>query len=451
MIINTPVPEEFIERMRTQLGDDAEDFIQSLSTPPAVGVRLNIRKRASMPEWFQNATSVAWCSSGYRLPTRPIFTQNPQLHQGVFYVQEPASMVYESIVRAIAGDKPVRFADFCAAPGGKTTAAINGLADGSLVVANEYTASRVGILKENLMKWGYPDIVITSSNTTKFRNLPGFFDIIAVDAPCSGEGMMRKEDVARTQWSASLNMSCAALQRDILDSAWEALSPGGYLIYSTCTFSPLENQEQIERLLDEKGAVSALPCIDGVTPISAGSYEYLAFMPHTTLSEGLFLAVVRKPDDEYRITHRKIKNNRSKHSKRTERSVLPPKDFQLIAGGTHYFACRKSLIEDIRMVEQTVHTISAGVYFGVIKGRDFIPSHHALLCGMFDGCYPTEEVDTVTAQAYLRRETIALRSNVDKGFVMLQYGGFPLGFVKNLGNRCNNLYPKELRVLNKWD
>jgi len=193
-------------------------------------------KKGSRPDWSNSGVPVSWCANGLTLPQRPAFTFTPQFHAGLFYVQEPASMIHESIVKQIVdNDKPVKLLDLCAAPGGKTTAAINALPDGSLVVANEYDAKRSSILKENLEKWGYPDTIVVNSDVAKLCKACGNFDIVIADVPCSGEGMMRKEEMARKQWSRGLIEQCRLLQREILSHADSAVTPGGYLIYSTCT------------------------------------------------------------------------------------------------------------------------------------------------------------------------------------------------------------------------
>ncbi len=228
----TPIPEQFLKMMVSLDRQEFDALPAALDTEPEVGVRLNTRKPFRITS---DAERVAWCPTGLHLPERPSFTFDPLLHQGAYYVQDPSSMIMWHVARMIADEfgRPVAWLDACAAPGGKTTAAIDALPDGSAVVANEYVAARAEILRENLAKWGYPLVTVTQGDTSRFSGMGEIFDVIAADVPCSGEGMMRKDDEARRQWTPRLTEQCAALQREIVGNLWKALRPGGYLIYST--------------------------------------------------------------------------------------------------------------------------------------------------------------------------------------------------------------------------
>lgn len=310
--------EEFIGMLTELLGkDEAMELVKALRSSPVTSVRLNKRKPGAQ---FPEATKVPWCKSGFYLSTRPQFILDPLLHAGAYYVQEASSMIYETVIEKLLnrfqseqintnknklipqGDSPtfLRVLDLCAAPGGKTTAMINALPNGCEIVANEYSPKRVGALKENLDKWGYPFVTVNNKNTAFYGGEGENFDIVAVDAPCSGEGMMRKEEIARSQWSFSLVNQCAMLQKEILENAVKALKPGGFLIYSTCTFNRKENEENAEYLVKEH----SLEPINLEFPedwnIRKGINTDLPvyrFMPHLTQGEGLFLAVFRKPGE----------------------------------------------------------------------------------------------------------------------------------------------------------
>lgn len=304
--------------------------------------------------------------------------------------------------------------DLCAAPGGKTTSIINAIvgseADGRPVVANEYNPQRANILRENLLKWGYPDIVVTNAPAEAYARYAGAFSLIAVDAPCSGEGMMRKEEMARSQWSTSLVEQCAALQRDILTNAVDALAPGGFLIFSTCTINVHENEENLKWLIEETGLEPVSPSLPDEWHIPrqlCGPYPALRFLPHLTRSEGLFCAMLRKPD--------------SSTSRRKNFSLA---DFK-------------------------GKVLANGYPDAVKKGKDLIPAPEAPLNINFDlSQYPVYDADLDTALMYLRRETLVLPPDTPRGWVVIAYQGHPLGFVKNLGNRANNQYPKEWRIRN---
>ncbi|MDE6511981.1 MAG: RsmB/NOP family class I SAM-dependent RNA methyltransferase, partial [Muribaculaceae bacterium] len=235
MIEDNFLPEGFKALLSSEIGPErAKILFSALSKEPETSVRINLRKFPEIPV-YPGMTEVPWCDSGHYLPERPSFTSHPLLHAGAFYVQDASSMVYETIVKHLVGDRHVFACDLCAAPGGKTTAILNAIPDGSVMLANEFSSSRANILKENLTKYGYPDLIVTNADTDRLAALKGRFDIVAVDAPCSGEGMMRKDKEARSQWSEGLIRQCASLQRGIIENAVEMLAPGGHLIYSTCT------------------------------------------------------------------------------------------------------------------------------------------------------------------------------------------------------------------------
>ncbi len=445
-------PSAFVERMKTQLGDEAPAFFETMQRQPSACIRLNPAKVCPLPAWCAESAPVEWCPTGRRLAERPVFTAAPQLHQGAFYAQEAASMVYEPLVRALAGSEPVRYLDLCAAPGGKTTAASAALPEGSLLVANEYVAARAATLCENLVKWGVRDIVATCGDTARFRRLEGVFDIVAVDAPCSGEGMMRKEPEAVRQWTPGLTGQCAALQSEILDNAWAALRPGGYLIYSTCTFSTAENEDQAIALMERKGAVSALPELTGTDAVrrNAGSLDFLQFMPHRAEAEGLFVCVLRKPGDAPPATPKKGRGTAPWNGSGAPSWLRAPDGYALFAEDDVIVARRPGLAPLMNRIAGCSRPMMFGVRMAVRKGRDYVPDHQGVMCGMFRGALPEVEVDLETASAYLRREAPLLPPDTPKGYVTLTYGGLPLGLVKNLGIRANNLYPKSYRVLGRW-
>lgn len=413
------LPDRFILQMQELLGEKSGDFLAAMKQPPAVSIKINRRKTASPGTFgYDGLTKVKWCGSGFYLPERPVFTLNPLIHAGVFYVQDASSMIYETVIEKIAPMAldtgcTLNVLDLCAAPGGKTTSMINALPDGTRVVANEFVGARAAALKENLMKWGYPEIIITNSHTDRFAAAGELFDIIAVDAPCSGEGMMRKEEMAVTQWNEGLQRQCASLQREILDNAFAALRPGGFLIYSTCTFNRLENEENVRYLVEELEMAPVdldLPDEWGIGKGIATTYPCLRFMPHMTHGEGLFLCVLRKEGD------------------------FPVSGIRK----------GKSLAD---MLGGKVRIIADGIPLTTTKGRDTVPTTESVLsCSYKRGSLPEAEVDEKTALSYLRHEAIILDREIPKGYVVVIYKGTPLGIVKNLGNRANNLYPAQWRI-----
>lgn len=435
--------------------NEAEALTKALSeTEPVVSVRRNSRKTEGFAASFD---AVPWCAKGVYLPERAPFTFDPLLHAGCYYVQDASSMVYEFIVtrlRASLGDSAVKYLDLCAAPGGKTTAALDALHNDDFVVANEINTARARILAENITKWGADNCYVSSVDSGKYASVGEFFEIIAVDAPCSGEGMMRKDDDAVAQWCESLIKDCASRQREIVDNAWQALMPGGYLIYSTCTFNRLENEEILNYILEEYGAESIdlkLELMPGVaTGIDAKGYCY-RFMPHRTKGEGLFVAVVRKPGNPEPI---KLKSRSGKRQavgiqlpKGMLQFLISPAGYEIKADADKVVATRKNHTPWIAHISNYINLWNTGMVLGTIKGRDLIPEHGLALSFAFNTeSIPSVEVDYDTAINYLRGETFMLPADAPRGYVCICYKGMALGFMKNLGNRANSLMQKEWRI-----
>ncbi|MDE6697677.1 MAG: hypothetical protein K2K25_12425, partial [Muribaculaceae bacterium] len=282
------------------------------------------------------------------------------------------------------------------------------------------------------------------------------FDMVAVDAPCSGEGMMRKDDTARMQWSQGLVKQCAALQREILENAVEMVAPGGFLIYSTCTFNTTEDEDNAVWLADTFGLESINTEFAGRYGIQGqvkGNIHCLRFMPGFTRGEGLFLAVFRKPDDDSR-TIRRSKGKKNKRNDKIDRSIMASAqswiegDLEIINHDGHLLALTPATSELLEEIPKGVRIISAGVEIGEIKGKDLIPAHALSMSTAMRHPFPEVELSKGNALRYLAREAISLPENTPKGYVTVTYEGHPLGFLKNLGNRSNNLYPQEYRIRN---
>lgn len=424
---------------------------QSLLTPPEVSVRINRIKApdCAIPE----DQKVGWCPDGMYLSERPQFTFDPRIHQGLYYVQDASSMAITAAIRQEVDSAPVRYLDVCAAPGGKTTAAISALPQGSVVVANEYDFKRAEILAENVAKWGYPAVVISRGDTSRLSKITGAFDIVAVDAPCSGEGMMRKEPAAAEQWSERLVQQCAALQREILANAWEALRPGGILIYSTCAFNRLENEENLLWLVAETGAapivIDALETNPEIVHGIDCTLPCYRFLPGKIKGEGLFMAVVRKPGNCAAISFRDKPQKSEQVLGPLKKWLHPGMELSIDKG--EVYACPAPDAPFLKAVAQKLDTLVHGVHVATIKGRDFVPTHElALSTALCRGAFPERDIDKEKALAFLHRDNIVLPDGTPKGYVLLTYGGIPLGFVKNLGNRSNNLYPKNWRIRSSY-
>ena len=391
-------------------------------------------------------------------------------------------MFVEQALRQYVAQKPVVMLDLCAAPGGKSTHARSLLPAGSLLVANEVIRNRSQILAENLTKWGHPGVVVTNNDPADFAPLKGFFDVILTDVPCSGEGMFRKDPVAVSEWSPENVEICWQRQRRILSDIWHCLKPGGLLIYSTCTYNAKENEENVRWIRDEFGAevlpleVSAEWNITG-NLLAGESFPVYRFLPYKTMGEGFFLAVLRKPASEEDWVEaqrpqgqwaepagRKGGKHSDKGRKATTKGAKAPEfskerftevrgwltaseEYEFILNGNSVGAFPKSHLEELSALRSSLRIVQAGVDVAELKGRDVLPAHGLAMSAVLNlSAFAHEEIGYEQAVAYLRKEAVTLSATAPRGIVLLTYKQIPLGFVKNIGNRANNLYPQEWRI-----
>ena len=440
------LPGAFIEQLQGLLPDEWQALAEAItSSEPSVAVRVNAARGVGVPA---DARRVPWCDHGFYLDNRPQFTFDPDWHAGRYYVQDASSMFITHVIRHFIHE-PVRYLDLCAAPGGKTTAAIQALPAHSLTVANEIVPQRARILADNIIRWGNPRCVVTSNAPAHVGKLAHFFDVIATDVPCSGEGMMRKDDEAVSQWSPALVEQCAQRQREILTDVWPALRPGGLLIYSTCTYNRQENEEMAEFIVRELGATSLEVPIEpswNIHPAIDCDCHCYRFMPHRVDGEGLFMAVFRKDGDAPR-QNPKIKVKNTKNAEAIGKNWLSnPDGFVIEQQGDLYLAVPQNIRSEVTALRASLYVLHAGVELATVMGRKTVP-HHALAMSVErdEKAFPVCEVDYPAALRYLRGESIMLDG--PRGYVLVAHCGAVLGFANNLGNRANNLYPKPQRIL----
>lgn len=443
------LPESFLKLIESYNAPQLAGLSGALLAEPSVAVRVNHLKGGSEPAGCE---AVPWCADGFYLPGRIGFTFDPAWHQGLYYVQDASSMIVAHVVRSLTADgKAVRLLDACAAPGGKTTAALSVLPEGSAVVANEYVAARCAVLRENLAKWGYGEVAVAQGDTAAFRKAPGAFDIIIADVPCSGEGMMRKDAEAVEQWSPALVRQCAARQREIVDNLWEALAPGGYLVYSTCTFNRDENECMVAYLTDRHGAENVAVPVDpswGIAPGIDTTNDCMRFIPGLIRGEGLFMAVVRKPVTAVAVGSKPDRKGKSKGKKKAPAADVPDAVRQWLNCQAEWSIEGDTVLAHPADVADAGLPWRASLPVATVKGRDFIPTQQLAMSRRLNAAaFPAVEVDSATAIAYLGCRAVALAPDVPRGIVLLTHRRHPLGFVKNLGNRANNLYPKAWRIL----
>lgn len=405
------LPQEFIQYTANLFGSRRwERFEQSFVQEAAVSVRINPWK-AKGEVLFPQAEPVPWCEGAFWLKERPLFTRDPRFHAGVYYVQEAGSLFLDHVLRHwITG--PVSALDLCAAPGGKSTLMRAALPAGSVLISNEIDRRRANILLENILKQGHPGVLVTHNAPKDFAKTNLLFDVILTDVPCSGEGLFRRDPAAISEWSAQNVYFCAERQRQILRDIWPCLKDGGLLIYSTCTFNTHENEENVRWIAEELGAeLLAVPVrpewqITG-SLLGGWTEPVYRFIPGTTRSEGLFMAVLRKK------------------------------------GGNRAFATLPASLRTQVKKYPLLHLLYDGQPTFEAKGREQIPSiAQALSLTTEETSFPRAELSLDAALRYLHREALVLPAGTPRGFVLVTYQGYPLGFVKNLGDRANNLYPK---------
>lgn len=455
------LPESFIIRTQNLLKEEYPAFEEAIQKEQSVSVRLNPAKSSvTLAE-----EPVLWSTNSYYMQERPSFTFDPLFHAGVYYVQEASSMFLDRVIRQYV-DSSVRYLDLCASPGGKTTLAIAALPSGSLVVGNEIDRKRCHILAENITKWGNPASMVMNNQASDYTHLTHFFDVILTDVPCSGEGMFRKDPQAISEWSEANVLNCANRQKSILNDIWSALRPGGLLIYSTCTYNTEENEEMVEYIRSELGAEVLPVDVDpawGIHPALKGDNPVYRFMPHVTRGEGLFMAVLRKNEDEVeersallRDFQKKSQKKGKKEAKKEQPKAFPnevknwiknPAEYLFEVNGDKLIAYPKKYAEEMKMLAHDLHPLTEGLVLGSFKGKDVIPDHALALSSELNrDAFEVAALDWESAITYLRRESVVLSPEVSKGFVLLTYKEYPLGWVKNIGNRSNNLYPQEWRI-----
>ena len=451
------LPIAFTERMRKQLGaEEAESLFAALDSVSPVAVRLNPAKCGEEGVW-SNGEAIAWSKNGRKLKERPSFTLDTAFHAGAYYVQEAASQFIDYI---IAGEElqGKRVLDMCSAPGGKTTIYSTAVGEEGLVVANEYVRSRANVLADNVRKWGMGNVLVTNNAPEHIAQFEGWFDMVAVDAPCSGEGMFRKEEVAREDWSEEAVKMCAARQLSIVREAWQSLRDGGLFIYSTCTFNEDEDEGLLRAFIEEVGDVfepSQKVEIDdawGIVKGEVGAFQTFRFFPHKTDSEGLFVAIARKaepttqrtPKARKRVMQEVDKNSRKELAKWLQH----PDNYTFAMVADTIYAYPSVQFKAVQALSEGLTAIYSGVAMGqIFKGKlkpDWALSQYI---GFERTAVAVEEVDEERALDYLRKRDIAV-GDMAEGINLITHKGRALGFAKRVGTRCNNLYPNSLKIMN---
>jgi 16S rRNA C967 or C1407 C5-methylase (RsmB/RsmF family)/NOL1/NOP2/fmu family ribosome biogenesis protein len=441
-------PEEFLRRIHNQKYIDATSLMKALEEPSPVSIRLNTAKWNLKPT---DAGPVSWCRNGYYLNNRPSYTLDPLFHSGCYYPQEASSMFLGQIIEQTTElIENLRVLDLCAAPGGKSTLLSGLLGPDSLLVANETIRSRASILSETLTKWGSGNTLVTQNDPVAFATLEGYFDIIVVDAPCSGEGMFRTE-IAINEWSESNTIHCSERQKRILMDIWPALKEDGILVYSTCTFNPGENEENIRWLINRQEAECVrldISAFKEITEIDFDGIFGYGFYPGKIKGEGFFISAIRKTGAQKNIYFRSRKIT----------ELQPDKDDLEVAGiwthfskerifkwGDELFASPCSMDEYLHLY-RNLKVVRTGTKLFTVKNKKHLPSHElAMSLQLKKDIFYENAVNLYDALAFMRRDKFSL-PDAAKGWNLVTYKGINLGFVNNLGNRVNNYFPVEWRI-----
>lgn len=461
------LPGALVDSLKDTAGFDLQAFTDvHTSGEQVVSIRLNPLKANDIEISTEQhsvidlpKTTIPWSSRGFYLDQRPSFTFDPLFHAGLYYVQEASSMFLEqAFSQSVPANKPLRVLDLCAAPGGKSTLLQSILPRQSLLVSNEVIKSRAGILEENIIKWGGCNCIVTNNDPADLARLRSFFDVIVVDAPCSGSGLFRRDPEAISEWSEQAVELCSQRQQRILADSWPALKNGGTLIYSTCSYSEREDEDIADWIIDEWDAASIpLKISSDWNIVETQSSKHAAngyrFWPDKVKGEGFFIACFRKRGEDDGDSRPFKKAPKLEKLSRAEENVLLPwlqraPGIQMIRQGDSILAVDNAVAEGLpALMAASIYVRQAGVRVGKIAGSELIPDHALAMSNLL-----SEEVVAVSLKyneviQYLRRDEVEIKGKT--GWALVQYRGINLGWVKILSNRVNNYYPKEWRILKK--
>jgi 16S rRNA C967 or C1407 C5-methylase (RsmB/RsmF family)/NOL1/NOP2/fmu family ribosome biogenesis protein len=416
-------------------------------------IRFNSQKQTNLNHQPPtNHQPIPWCANAYYLPQRPSFTLDPTFHAGAYYVQEASSMfLWQALEQTVSNQLPLKVLDLCAAPGGKSTLLASYFTNG-LVISNDVIKSRANILVENITKWGTDNVIVTNNDPKDFKQLPNYFDVIVVDAPCSGSGLFRKDPNAINEWSEANVQLCSQRQQRILADVLPSLKENGLLIYSTCSYSQ-EEDEQIADLLASECAMQNISLkIDenwGIVASIAPKTQSVGyrFYPYQVKGEGFYLAVFRKTvtDNEARLKETKLTLPSKQAIEITQTFNSLPNSYTFFTHNQAIRALPQQWLQALQQLSALLYIKKAGVELGEVKGKDFIPSHELAVSILPKNNLTTVQLSLDDALQYLRRKEIKLDTNM--GWQLVSYDELPLGWVKALPNRVNNYYPQEWRIL----
>ncbi len=460
------IPQALLNSLNNLPGFDKEAFEKvHQSGEQITSIRLNPAKIFNVQYSMFNAQlgAVAWSVHGHYLSTRPSFTLDPVFHAGAYYVQEASSMfLEEALKQSVDLSASLKVLDLCAAPGGKSTLLQSIISADSLLVSNEVIKTRVNILSENITKWGASNVIVTNNDPKDFQRLENYFDVIVVDAPCSGSGLFRKDNEAIEEWSEQNVQLCSQRQQRILADILPSLKEGGTLIYSTCSYSKEEDEAIADWLMlnDQFSTIHFQLNKDwGIVETQSpqtNAYGY-RFYPDKVKGEGFFIAAFKKEgtSNNAQGTRLKTQGSRSKGEKVTakEIEIISPylknaASFSFIKLNEEIIALPSFIENDLSLLQSALYIKKAGIKMGTVIREELIPDHELAVSSFISDNVTRIEVDKETALQYLRRAEMKLDAT-GKGWALITYQQIPLGWIKILPGRINNYYPKDWRILNK--
>lgn len=454
------LPEPFLKSLEGIPGYHREHFLAiHESGERLTSIRLNPEKNfnPNVASW-QEEKIIPWCNQGRYLIGRPSFTTDPLIHAGAYYVQEASSMFLEMAVQQTCDlNASLRVLDLCAAPGGKSTHLLSLLNQDSLLVSNEVIRQRVNVLSENISKWGSASVVVTHNDPAHFQRLPEFFDLIVVDAPCSGSGLFRKDPLAIESWSVANVDLCSQRQQRILADVMDSLKSGGILIYSTCSYSIEEDENNADWLLQEMQMEPfklSIPQNAGIVE-TASPRSYAPgyrFFPDKVDGEGFYLAAFKKKGMAKRADVMQVTKDWQTVSKQAiailQKWVQPNENISFISWESQLLAVPATQLNAIQQLQKHLYIRKAGTLAGSIIRDEWIPDHDMAMNPLMKIEVPKISLNKSDALQYLRRNVFELDTGL-KGWALVQFEGINLGWIKLLPGRINNYYPKDWRILNK--
>jgi 16S rRNA C967 or C1407 C5-methylase (RsmB/RsmF family)/NOL1/NOP2/fmu family ribosome biogenesis protein len=453
------LPDAFLNSLEGVKGFEKESFIKVHDSGEQVtSIRINPLKISGNDFSFERAEKIPWTKFGYYLNKRPSFTFDPLFHAGCYYVQEASSMfLEEALQQTVDLSQPIKVLDTCASPGGKSTHIQSLISAESLLVSNEVIKPRAGVLKQNIIKWGSNNVIVTNNDPKHFQKLEGFFDVIVVDAPCSGSGLFRKDIDAISEWSLDNVQLCCGRQQRILADILPALKENGVLIYSTCSYSKEEDEDIMDWLGDEMQMENLpLRLAENSGIIATESKKNKAtgyrFYPDKIKGEGFFIACFKKKQIANAKRYKPGKPNLISAKEKEVINAWVDKADQLsfMRHENFVFAWPQFLLEDFILIQALLYIQYAGTNLGELIRDKLIPDHALAMSPLVSKNINRTELDYETAIKYLQRGDLSVNTDM-KGWGLVTFKNHPLGWVNALPNRINNYYPKEFRILKQYN